>query len=363
MCGRFKAMRTIALHLLCKSAIALTLLLSIIGCTSDTNLETGATGIATETSQTQQPISESILIDGSSTVYPLTDEAVKEYQFEQENEPQFTVAFSGTTGGFRKFCAGETDISNASRPITTQEMAACKAAGIQYIELPVAFDALTVVVHPDNNWAEDITVEELKRLWEPAAEGEITTWNQIRPDWSNQPINLYGAGGDSGTFDYFTEAIVGEPGASRRDYTASEDDADLVQGVANDPNGLGYFGYAYYEEAQNKLKALAIDDGDGGILPSDEAVINNQYHPLARPLFVYVNVQSLQDKPGLREFVEYYLTNARTLSEVVGYVPLSDETYKVVQDHFLNNKVGTAFAGEAQTDLTLDALLQREKAF
>lgn len=356
-------MRTMPLKTICRSAIALSLVALAAACSgSNSDVATSETAPAAETSQTQQPISQSIEVDGSSTVYPLTDEAVREYQFEQENEPQFTVAFSGTTGGFRKFCAGETDISNASRPITTQEMEACKAGGVQYIELPVAFDALMVVVHPDNTWAQDITVEELKRLWEPAAEGKITTWNQIRPDWPNQPINLYGAGGDSGTFDYFTEAIVGESGASRSDYTASEDDTVLAQGVADDPNGLGYFGYAYYEEAQATLKPLAIDDGEGSILPSDEAVINNQYHPLARPLFIYVNVRSLQEKPQLREFVEYYLTNARTLADVVGYVPLSDETYRVVQDHFINNRVGTVFAGKAQTDLTLDALLQQEKA-
>ena len=358
-------MKTITWRKACQSVIALSFFVLVTSCGNSTPdvVSSEASPAATETSQTQQTISQSIAIDGSSTVYPLTDEAVKEYQFERENEPQFTVAFSGTTGGFRKFCTGETDVSNASRPITTKEMEACKAAGVQYIELPVAFDALTVVVHPDNTWAQDITVDELKRLWEPAAEGQITTWSQIRPDWPNQPINLYGAGSDSGTFDYFTEAIVGESGASRSDYTASEDDTILVQGVADDPNGLGYFGYTYYEEAQAKLKPLAIDDGDGPVLPSDEAVINNQYHPLARPLFIYVNVQSLQDKPALREFVEYYLTNAGNLSDVVGYIPLSDEIYKVVQDHLLNNKQGTAFAGQAQTDSTLDELLQQEKAY
>jgi phosphate transport system substrate-binding protein len=358
-------MKTIALRRAYRIAIALSLSVLVANCSNPTpevgSSETASTSV--ETSQTQQPISQSISIDGSSTVYPLTDEVVKEYQFEHEDEPQFTVAFSGTTGGFRKFCAGETDISNASRPITAEEMEACKASGIEYLELPVAFDALTVVVHPDNTWAQDITVEELKRLWEPAAEGQITTWNQIRPDWPNQPINLYGAGQDSGTFDYFTEAIVGESGASRTDYTASEDDTVLVQGIAEDPNGLGYFGYAYYKEAQAKLKALAIADGGAAVLPSDEAVINNQYHPLARPLFIYVSVQALQEKSDLKEFVEYYLIHAGILAEVVGYVPLSDETYKVVQDHFLNNKVGTVFAGQAQIDLTLDELLQKEKNF
>ncbi len=359
-------MQTATLRPALSLPIALSLFTLVASCAVSTNSDiapSGGSPASTEVSETQSLMSQSILIDGSSTVYPLTDEAVKEYQFERSDEPSFTVAFSGTTGGFRKFCAGETDISNASRPITVQEMAACKAAGVQYIELPVAFDALTVVVHPDNTWAQDITVAELKRLWEPAAEGKITTWNQIRSDWPNQPIKLYGAGGDSGTFDYFTEAIVGESGASRSDYTASEDDTVLVQNVADDPSGLGYFGYAYYEEAQAKLKPLGIDDGEGPILPSDEAVISNQYHPLARPLFLYVSVESLREKPALREFVDYYLINARELSNTVGYVPLSDETYKVAQEHFIGNKVGTVFAGEAQTDLTLDELLQQQKDF
>lgn len=355
-------MRAISRH--AGSVVALSLFVLLAGCSSPASDEvsSGVTS-ATEDSQPQEATTQSISIDGSSTVYPLTNEAVEEYQFEKEDEPRFTVAFSGTTGGFRKFCAGETDISNASRPITTEEMATCKASGVQYIELPVAFDALTIVVHPDNTWAQDISVDELKRLWEPAAEGKITTWNQIRPNWPNEPINLYGAGEDSGTFDYFTEAIVGESGASRRDYTASEDDTVLVQGVADDRNGLGYFGYAYYEEAQNKLKALEVSNGGAPVLPSREAVSNNEYRPLARPLFIYVNVQSLQENPGIREFVEYYLTNAGNLANVVGYVPLPDETYTVVQANLLNNKVGTAFAGKAQTNLTLDELLQKEKAF
>lgn len=357
-------MRTVPLGTARRLAIAFGLSAMIVSCTSAPDVTASrADPASTENSQSQQPIAQSILIDGSSTVYPLTDEAVKKYQLERENEPQFSVAFSGTTGGFRKFCRGEADISNASRPITATEIEACRAAGIQYIELPVAFDALTVVVHPENTWAQDIKVEELKRLWEPAAEGKIKTWNQIRSSWPNQPINLYGAGEDSGTFDYFTEAIVGESGASRGDYTASEDDTVLAQGVADDPNGLGYFGYAYYEEARANLKPLAIDAREGPVLPSDEAVIENQYQPLARPLFLYVNVQSLQDKPALRDFVEYYLTNVRALSGPVGYVPLSDETYRVVQEHFVNNKVGTVFAGKAQIDLTLDELLQQEKSF
>ncbi|MEP1079645.1 PstS family phosphate ABC transporter substrate-binding protein [Leptolyngbya sp. PL-A3] len=344
-------------------AIALSLSTFVMSCSGpNANVASPDVTTGSENSQAQQPVSQSISIDGSSTVYLLTDEVVKEYQFEREDEPQITVTFSGTTGGFRKFCAGETDISNASRPINAEEMEACKVSGVQYIELPVAFDALTIVVHPSNTWAESMTVEELKRLWEPAAAGNITTWNQIRPEWPNQPIKLYGAGSDSGTFDYFTEAIVGESGASRSDYTASEDDTVLASGVMNDPNGLGYFGYAYFEEAQTKLKAVAIDAGQGPVLPSDEAVINNQYQPLARPLFIYINVRSLQEKSKLAEFVEYYLTNAANLADVVGYVPLSDETYKVVQEHLLERKVGTAFGGKAPS-LTLNELLQHEKSF
>jgi len=357
-------MGIVAWRLTARLALACSLSALIVGCTTASDVTApGAPPSGSESSQAQQPINQSISIDGSSTVYPLTDEAVKEYQFERGEAAEFAVAFSGTTGGFRKFCAGETDISNASRPITTAEMETCKAAGIEYIELPVAFDALTVAVHPDNTWAESLTVEELKRVWEPAAEGQITTWNQIRSDWPNQPINLYGAGGDSGTFDYFTEAIVGESGASRSDYTASEDDTVLVQGVASDPNALGYFGYAYYEEAQTKLKAVAIDGGAGPVVPSNEAVINSQYQPLARPLFIYVNARSLQEKPALRDFVEYYLVNAPTLAIAVGYVPLSSETYPIVQQHLLENRVGTAFGGKSQTNLTLDELLQTEKQF
>lgn len=303
-----------------------------------------------------------IAIDGSSTVYPLTDEMVKEFQFEREDEPQITVEFSGTGGGFQKFCAGETDINNASRPITTEEMALCKAAGVEYLELPVAFDALTIAVHPDNAWATEMTVEELQALWEPAAEGTITRWNQIRSDWPNEPINLYGAGQDSGTFDYFTEVIVGEPRSSRSDYTASEDDYELVRGVRNDPNSLGYFGYAYYEESQRLLQAVAIDSGKGAVMPSSETVASGEYTPLSRPLFIYVNTESLENQLALREFVDFYLKNVENLAEVVGYVPLSTETSILVLEHFETGKVGTAFAGQSEV-MTIEELLQREKSY
>lgn len=320
---------------------------------------------ATDTSPTSSTPRVTIVVDGSSTVYPLTDEVAKEFQFERADdiEPNFEVAFSGTTGGFRKFCAGETDISNASRPINEVEMQACKAAGVEYIELPVAFDALTIAVHPDNTWADSLTLDELKRLWEPKAEGAITQWSQIRAGWPDQPIALYGAGGDSGTFDYFTEAVVGETRASRTDYTASEDDTELVRGIRNDPNGLAYFGYAYYEESQTMLKPVAIDSGNGPILPSSETVKSGAYNPLSRPLFIYVSTNSLASKPVLREFVEYYLVNAGNLSKVVGYVPLQEEAYTIALEHLQQNKVGTVFAGKTITNLTLDELLKQEKAF
>ncbi|WP_315874771.1 PstS family phosphate ABC transporter substrate-binding protein [Thermocoleostomius sinensis] len=342
--------------------VALSVLALTVGCSAPTSTtQTGSQSPQTETTGTVEQVT--IVADGSSTVYPLTDEAVQEYQFENRETAEFSVTFSGTTGGFRKFCAGETDISNASRPINSSEIEACRSAGVNYVELPVAYDALTVAVHPTNTWAESMTVAELKRLWEPAAEGTITNWNQIRPDWPNQPINLYGAGSDSGTFDYFTEAIVGESRASRSDYTASEDDEALVRGLRSDPNGLGYFGYAYYEENQRLLKPVAIDNGNGPVLPSSETVVAGDYQPLARPLFIYVNTDALQNKPELREFVEFYLLNAETFAKAIGYVPLPDEVYTIALDHLQQNKVGTAFGGVAETNLKLEDLLQREKTY
>jgi phosphate transport system substrate-binding protein len=338
-------------------AIAFGLLFAAVGCSASTETTQSE---ATETTSS----STTIAIDGSSTVYPISEEMALEYLFEKGDDSVIIdVDFSGTTGGFRKFCSGETDISNASRPITKEEMATCKEAGVEYIELPVAFDALTVAVHPDNDWADDITVGELKMLWEPAAEGQITQWNQIRPDWPNAPINLYGAGSDSGTFDYFTEAIVGESGASRGDYTASEDDTDLVRGVRTDPNSLGYFGYAYYEESQTALKALAIDNGEGAVLPSDDMVRSGEYQPLTRPLFIYVSVDALEEKPELEDFINYYLINARYIVPVAGYTVLPEEAYKIVHGHLIDRKVGTVFDGEARFDLTIEELLQKEAEF
>lgn len=323
-------------------------------------------GVPAATDPTGKPVAseeETITIDGSSTVLPITDEVVKEYAYEKENEPEIKVAFSGTSGGFRKFCAGETDISNASRPISKREMATCKSAGVRYYELPVAFDALTVAVHRDNDWVDFLTVAELKKIWEPSAEGRITRWNQVRPSFPDRPLELYGAGGDSGTFDYFTEAIVGETGATRKDYTASEDDYELMRGVRNNPNALGYFGLAYFEESRTLLRAVPIDNGAGPVPPSAETVREGIYQPLARPLFIYVNADSVEKNPKLKEFVEFYLNNGRFLSKVVGYVPLPDEVYNIALSNFQAGKVGTVFAGELPTDLKLGDLLQKEAAF
>lgn len=306
--------------------------------------------------------SKSLNIDGSSTVYPVTVEMAERFKQEKPDSPEISVDFSGTGGGFEKFCAGETDISDASRPISPDEMAACKANGIQYIEMPVAFDALTVVVNEENTWAKDITVEELKTLWEPAAEGEITRWNQVRSEWPDEPIALYGPGKDSGTFDYFTEVVVGEDGASRQDYTDSENDDDLVQGVQSDPNALGYFGYAYYRDAQASLNALAVDSGSGPVEPSGETIRASEYQPLARPLFIYVNAGQIEENPALGAFVEYYMANARTVVDDVGYEPLPNNAYAVAMDRFTKQIVGSVFDGKAQPNLTIDELLEKESA-
>ncbi|MEB3232697.1 MAG: PstS family phosphate ABC transporter substrate-binding protein [Leptolyngbyaceae bacterium] len=307
--------------------------------------------------------SPGVTIDGSSTVFPITDEMAKRFQRELPESPEFSVNFSGTGGGFKKFCAGETDISDASRPITQAEMEECRANGVEYIELPIAFDALTVVVNAENTWATDMTVEELKQLWEPAAAGVITKWSQIRPDWPDEAIALYGPGEDSGTFDYFTEVIIGEDGASRTDYMASEDDEELVQGVKGDPNALGYFGFAYFKEAEGSLKAVAVDSGNGPIAPSGETIRSNEYQPLSRPLFIYVNAGKLDGNPALVAFVESYLDNARTVVDDVGYEPLPNEAYGIAIGNFLERKVGSMFDGKAQSDLTIEELLEKERAF
>jgi phosphate transport system substrate-binding protein len=269
-----------------------------------------------------------VRIDGSSTVYPVTEAVAEDFQKAKKQRVKVTVGISGTGGGFKKFCRGEIDIADASRPILKREMEDCKAAGIEYLELPVAFDALTVVVNPRNSFVRQLTLAELKKMWAPAAQGKVTRWNQVNPQWPDQPMKLFGPGADSGTFDYFTEAVVGKSKSSRGDFTASEDDNVLVQGVSRDVNGLGYFGFAYYVENQDKLKAVPIVNENGqAVAPSMESVENGTYTPLARPIFIYVSARSLA-KPEVKEFVQYYLANGAKLAKEVKYVPLPASAYR-----------------------------------
>lgn len=347
-----------------KLALAFGMLAFASSCTATTNPSANTQQASQVTAvSSQTAATATIKIDGSSTVYPITQAIAKQFQADPNNKTQVEVKISGTTGGFQKFCAGETDISNASRPILKAEMEACNKNGVRYMELPIAFDALTVAVNPQNDWAKDITIEELKKIWEPAAEGKITKWNQVRASFPDKPLNLYGAGGESGTFDYFTEATVGKVRASRKDYTASEDDNVLVDGISKDPNGLGYFGYAYYEKNQGKLKALPVDNGKGAVLPSLKTVEKNQYQPLSRPLFIYVNLWSTKDKGTLSNFVKYYIQKAPTTASTVGYIPLPEESRNLNYVHFYKGKVGTVFGGEAKMNLTIGELLRKEGKF
>jgi phosphate transport system substrate-binding protein len=303
-----------------------------------------------------------IQIDGSSTVFPVTEAVAEEFQKAKKGKLKVTVGISGTGGGFKKFCRGETDISNASRPILKQEIEACKESGVEFFELPVAYDALTVIVNPKNDWATSMTVAELKKIWEPAAQGNVTNWNQVRPNWPNAPLKLFGAGADSGTFDYFTEAVVGKAKSSRGDFTASEDDNVLVQGVANDRNALGFFGFAYYIENQKKLKAVAIDGGKGPVAPAAKSVEDGTYQPLSRPIFVYVSKKAMV-KPEVKEFVEFYLKNAPSLVKEVKYVALPAKAYTLGLEHIQKGKIGTVFGGEAEVGVKIDDLLKREAKF
>lgn len=279
-------------------------------------------------SQGSSEMEGSISIDGSSTVYPISEAVAEEY-LTVNPKARITVGESGTGGGFKKFARGESDINDASRTIKESEIKLCKENNIEYVELLIAFDGMVVVVHPSNTWAKEMTVEELKKLWEPAAQNTITRWNQIRPEWPNQEIHLYGPGTASGTFDYFTEAIVGEAKSSRGDYTASEDDNVLVQGVSGDKNALGFFGLSYYENNKAKLKLVAIDDqkdenGAGAVLPSLETVKNKTYSPLSRPLLIYVN-NVAAERPLVQDFITFYLDNVSPLATEVGYIPLGDD--------------------------------------
>jgi phosphate transport system substrate-binding protein len=306
----------------------------------------------------------SLTIDGSSTVYPITEAVAEEFQKENP-KARVTVGISGTGGGFKKFCNGETAISDASRPIKPTEVEACKAKGIEYIELPVAYDGLAVLTNPGNDWVDCITVKELKTMWEPEAQGKVTKWSQIREGWPDKDIHLFGPGVDSGTYDYFTEAVVGKEHASRGDFQSSEDDNVLVQGISTDPKALGFFGYAYYEENKGKLKVLGVDDekgddGAGCVKPSVETVEQGTYQPLSRPLFIYVRKDAV-GKPIVKAFVESYLANAPELVREVGYIPFKPDAYKLVQSRFDRGVTGSLFEGKgSQVGVTINDLLKRE---
>jgi phosphate transport system substrate-binding protein len=303
-----------------------------------------------------------ITIDGSSTVYPATEAIAEEFQKEKKGAVKITVGISGTGGGFKKFCRGEKDISDASRPILQEEMAEARKHGISYIELPVCFDAMTVAVHPQNDWCSSITVAELKRIWEPEAQGKITHWNQIRSEWPNEKLVLFGAGSDSGTFDYFTEAVVGKAKASRGDFTASEDDNVLVQGIEGNKYALGYIPYVYYEANKHRMKAVAIQWEKNvvkePVLPSQESVLRGTYNPLSRPLFIYVSRKSAE-KPEVREFVEFYMTKGPELVREVKYIPLPAKAYEMGLERFRKLQTGTGFGGVPEVGLPVEEILQR----
>jgi len=345
------------------SAVALALGLAACGDSSTTS-ENGTNG-GDETATEASDLSGDVAIDGSSTVFPITEAMAEEFQ-KANPDVRITVGVSGTGGGFKKFCAGETDISDASRPIKESEIELCEKGGIEYVELPVAYDAISVVANPDNDFATCLTVEELNKMWEP--DSKIDNWNQVRDDFPDQKLSLYGPGTDSGTFDYFTDAINGEEGASRGDFTASEDDNVVVQGVSNDEGALGYFGLAYFEENQDKLKAVEIDDGDaengdGCIAPSTETVDDTTYQPLARPIFIYVKKEAIA-RPEVKQFVDFYLaTDSKELVSEVGYIPMPEEIYTAVQTRFENEKTGTVFDGGSTVGVKLkEVLVKEEKA-
>lgn len=302
--------------------LASLLVIGLIGCAPKTETTTEET--TTQAAETQAAKLEGeVLIDGSSTVFPLAEAVAEEFGKEQ-TDVRVTVGVSGTGGGFKKFTAGETDISNASRPIKDSEAEAAKTNGIEFVELKVTFDGLTVVINNENDWAKNMTVEQLHQIWKP--DSTVKLWSDVDPSWPQEPIKLYAPGVDSGTFDYFTETINEEAGAIRQDFTASEDDNVLVQGVAGDKYAMAFFGYSYYEENADALQAVAIDNGNGPVLPSFDTIKSNEYAPLSRPLFIYVNKASL-DKPQVRAYVEYFLTVGGELSPEVGFISLPQEDY------------------------------------
>jgi phosphate transport system substrate-binding protein len=307
-----------------------------------------------------------VTLDGSSTVFPISEAVAEEFQRANPGV-RITVGISGTGGGFQKFCRAETDISNASRPISASEIEACAKAGVEYVELPIAYDGIAIVVHPKAAWVSDITAAELKTLWAPEAQNKVTRWNQVRASWPDREIHLFGAGVDSGTYDYFTEAVTGKAKASRGDFTSSEDDNVLVQGVSSDELALGFIPFAYYEENQDKLKLIPVDDGKGdngagAIVPNPDTIRTGTYQPLSRPVFIYVS-RKAAERPEVQKFVEFYLAQADVLVREVNYVGLGQAAYDLVAERFTGRVTGSLFAGGQNTvGLTIEQLLARERA-
>ena len=297
---------------------------------------------------------QQVQVDGSSTVYPVSLALAEDFQIINP-QTRITVAFSGTGAGFEKFCRGETDVSGASRPIKQSEIALCEENGIEFVEVPVAADGLSVVVNPRNDWAQCLTMEELHRIWQP--DSAVETWQDVRPEWPDREIILYGAGTDSGTFDYFSEAVNGESGAIRNDFFPSEDDNVLVQGVAGDAGAMGFFGYAYYAENQDQLKVLAIDSGEGCVEPSPETIADNAYSPLSRPLFLYFNAVRLDENDALRSFAEFSVSpDARPLIEDTGYLAYPSDIYEAAEARIANLVTGSAFLEFEPGDTVLEAV-------
>jgi phosphate transport system substrate-binding protein len=306
-----------------------------------------------------------VTLDGSSTVFPISEAVAEEFQRATPGT-RVTVGISGTGGGFQKFCRAETDISDASRPITAGEIAACEKAGVEYVELPVAYDGIAIVVNPKATWATDITAAELKTLWAPEAQAKVTKWNQVRTTWPDREIHLFGAGVDSGTYDYFTEAITGKAKASRGDFTSSEDDNVLVQGVSSDELALGFIPFAYFEDNADKLKLVPVDDGKadngaGAIMPSPDTIRTGTYQPLSRPVFIYVS-RKAAERPEVQKFVDFYLAQADTLVPEVNYVGLGADAYMLVAERFAARTTGSLFVGADNTvGVTIEQLLAKER--
>ena len=328
-----------------------------------TSLAVAASACITFAAATTLPTfaqTRTVTIDGSSTVFPVSEAIAEEFQKANKGQIRVTVGISGTGGGFKKFCRGETDISNGSRPILKSEIEDCKKAGIDFMELPLAFDALTVAVSPANNFiGECISVADLKKIWEPSAQGKVMNWSDVNPKWPNQKMSLFGAGADSGTFDYFTEAVTGKAKASRGDFTASEDDNVLVTGIEKDPNSLGYIPYAYYAPHAKQMKALAIDGGKGCVKPSLEAVTAGAYNPLGRPLFIYVSKKAAE-KPEVKQYVEFAMTKGTPLISEVKYLPLPQKAYDAALKHFKDGRVGSVFGGVPEIGVSIDELMKRD---